>query len=77
MEQLIITIKGQTVVVEVNGVKGSRCLQLTQALEQLIGQTDSRLLKKNFHSQSQIAHTISAERVRINYSTAADSKEGA
>ncbi len=77
MEQLIITINGQTVEVEVDGVKGSRCLQLTQALEQLIGRTDSRLLKKDFHRQHQITNTISVERVRISCSGGADSKEGA
>ena len=54
MEQLNITIKGGIVEVEVDGVKGSRCLQLTQAIEKLIGQIDSRSLKKELY----IAHTV-------------------
>jgi hypothetical protein len=54
MEQLNITIKGGIVEVEVDGVKGSRCLQLTQAIEELIGRIDSRSLKKELY----IAHTV-------------------
>ena len=62
MEQLNITIKGGTVEVEVDGVKGSRCLQLTQAIEELIGQIDSRSLKKELYSKNKVTHTVSAQR---------------
>ena len=62
MEQLTITIKGGTVEVEVNGVKGSRCLQLTQAIEELIGQIDSRSLKKELYISQKIAGNVCAER---------------
>ena len=54
MEQLTITIKSGRVEVEVEGVRGSRCLQLTQALEELFGQIESRSLKKELY----IAHTV-------------------
>ena len=64
MEQLNITIKGGTVEVEVDGVKGSRCLQLTQAIEELIGQIDSRSLKKDLYSTHKLSRNVCVEPTR-------------
>jgi hypothetical protein len=48
MEELIVTIQEGEVQVEVQGVKGGRCLELTQAIESLLGKISSRRLKNDF-----------------------------
>jgi len=58
MEQLIVTIKNGKVEIEVEGTKGMRCLQLTQAIETLLGIVDTRLLKNDFHRSSKIKQGI-------------------
>jgi hypothetical protein len=46
MEQVVVTIRDGNVVVEVEGVKGTCCLELTQAIENLIGKVNNQLIKK-------------------------------
>ena len=58
MEELIITIKEGDIQVEVDGVKGTRCLELTQAIEKLLGEKISRQLKNGFYSQVKLKPTI-------------------
>lgn len=47
---MIVTIKDGSVGVEIEGVKGTHCLQLTQAIEALIGTVDTKNYKKEFYS---------------------------
>lgn len=54
MEQLMITIKNGTVEIEVKGARGTRCLGLTQALENLIGKVDDRLLKDEYYKTTNV-----------------------
>jgi hypothetical protein len=58
MEELIVTIKDGDIQVEVEGVKGPRCLELTQAIESLLGEKISRQLKDGFYSQVNLKPTI-------------------
>ena len=58
MEELIVTIQEGDVKVEVEGVKGSRCLELTQAIEILLGETSSRQLKDDFYGEARMKQTI-------------------
>jgi hypothetical protein len=58
LEQIKVTIKNGKVEMEVEGVKGTRCLELTQAIEQLVGKVDSRLLKHEFYGNREIKQTI-------------------
>ena len=54
MEELIVTIKDGDIQVEVEGVKGARCLELTQALETLLGKINRRDLKNDFYGQIEV-----------------------
>jgi hypothetical protein len=54
MEELIVTIKEGDIQVEVEGVKGARCLELTQALETLLGKINRRDLKNDFYGQIEV-----------------------
>ena len=58
MEELIITIQKGEVEVEVEGVKGARCLELTQAMESLLGKIGSRRLENEFYGQAKLKQTI-------------------
>ncbi len=58
MEKLIVTIKNGKVGIEVEGAKGKGCLQLTQAIETLLGMVDTRLLKKDFYSATKIEQSL-------------------
>jgi ABC-type uncharacterized transport system ATPase subunit len=58
MEQLSITIKEGKIEMEVDGVKGSGCLELTQLIEQLMGETENRILKNDFYNRTQMKHRI-------------------
>lgn len=62
MEQLIITIKNGKVEIEVEGAKGMRCLQLTQAIEKLIGEVDDRFLKNDFYRSLKTEQSIHIKR---------------
>ena len=63
MEELIVTIKDGNIQVEVAGVKGTRCLELTQALETLLGEINGRQLKDDFYAQIGVKHRISLNHV--------------
>lgn len=58
MEELIITIKEGDIQVEVEGVKGARCLELTQAIETLLGEINGRRLKNNFYGQIEVKRGV-------------------
>jgi len=58
MEQMVVTIKDGKVVIEVEGAKGARCLQLTQAIEKLIGEVDNRHLNNDFYKDMKIEQSI-------------------
>jgi len=58
MEQMIITIKDGRVKVEVEGVKGAHCVELTQAIEKLIGKVGDRFLKNDFYRSPKIEQSI-------------------
>jgi len=58
MEQMIITIKDGTIKMEVEGVQGIRCVELTQAIENLIGDVESRLFKKDFYISKKIKQNL-------------------
>jgi hypothetical protein len=58
MEQLIVTIKNGKVEIEVEGAKGTRCLQLTHAIENVIGKVDDRFLKNDFYKDTKIEQGI-------------------
>ena len=55
---MIVTIKDGSVGVEIEGVKGSRCVGLSQAIEKLIGKVDNRFFKGDFYRGTKIEHTI-------------------
>ena len=63
MEELIITIKEGNIQVEVEGVKGARCLELTQALETLLGKINRRDLKNDFYGQIEVKRGISLKNI--------------
>lgn len=54
MEEIIFTIQEGEVKVEVAGVKGARCLQLTKVIEALIGKVEGRTLKRDFWAGTEI-----------------------
>lgn len=58
MEQLIVTIKNGTVQIEVKGAKGARCLGLTQAIENLLGKVDDRLLKDDCYRNTKTDQSV-------------------
>ena len=58
MEELIVTIKEGNIQVEVEGVKGGRCLELTQAIEELMGKNISRHLKNDFYGLVKLVQTV-------------------
>ena len=49
MEQMIVTIKNGSVEIEIEGARGARCVELTQAIEKLIGKVDKKYYKKGFY----------------------------
>jgi hypothetical protein len=58
MEELIVTIQEGDIQVEVQGVKGARCLELTQAIEALLGKTSSRTIKEEFYGKVSFTQKI-------------------
>ena len=63
MEELIVTIKEGDIQVEVEGVKGAHCLELTQALETLLGEINGRQLKDDFYGQIEVKRGISLKNI--------------
>jgi hypothetical protein len=58
MEEIMVTIQEGNVKVEVEGVKGVRCLELTQAIEKLLGENISRHLKDDFYGQIEVKRGV-------------------
>lgn len=58
MEQMIVTIKNGSIQIEVEGVKGTHCLELTQAIEKLIGKVTDRFLKNDFYTSTRLGQNI-------------------
>lgn len=58
MERLIITINGEDVKIEVEDAKGSHCIELTQAIERLMGEVKNKTLKKEFFALTKIQEQI-------------------
>ena len=58
MEELIVTIKEGDIQVEVQGVKGARCLELTQAIETLLGEISTREFKNDFYGRPKMIQTL-------------------
>ena len=54
MEQMIVTIKNGSVEIEIEGARGARCVELTQAIEKLIGKVGDRFLKNDFYGSPKI-----------------------
>jgi len=63
MEELIITIQDGDIKVEVEGVRGARCLALTQAIETLLGEINGRQLKDDFYAQIAVKRGISLKHI--------------
>ena len=63
MEELIVTIKGGDIQVEVEGVKGAHCLELTQAIETLLGEINGRQLKDDFYARIAVKSGISLKNI--------------
>ncbi len=55
---MVVNIKNGSVEIEVEGAKGARCLDLTQAIEKLIGKVDDRFLKNDFYRSAKIEQKI-------------------
>ena len=49
--EIVVSLDG-TVTVEVKGVKGSGCTELTRALEEALGEVESRSCKVEFYEQA-------------------------
>ena len=58
MEQMVVTIKDGSIKVEVEGVKGARCVEMTQAIEQMIGKAETRSLKPEFYCNTKVRQNI-------------------
>lgn len=61
MTEMIVTIKGGKVEFEVVGEKGTRCLELTQAIEPLIGGLEKRILKNDFYKKGKITLKVEVQ----------------
>ncbi|MDI6754676.1 MAG: DUF2997 domain-containing protein [Thermodesulfobacteriota bacterium] len=48
---------------EVEGVKGAHCLDLTQAIETLLGEINGRQLKDDFYGQIEVKVGISLKHI--------------
>lgn len=49
MEQMVVTIKNGSVEIEIEGTRGARCVELTQAIEKLMGEVETRMFKEDFY----------------------------
>ncbi len=58
MEQMIVKIKDGKIQIEIGGVRGTRCLDLTQAIEQLIGEVETRSLRHEFYYNTRVKQNI-------------------
>ena len=58
MEQITVIIENGKVKIEVEGVKGARCVELTQGIEQLLGKNGNRVLKQDYYRPIEIRQKI-------------------
>ncbi len=58
MEQMIVTIKNGSVEIEIEGARGARCVELTDAIEKRIGKVDDRFLKNDFYMSTKMEQNI-------------------
>jgi hypothetical protein len=58
VEEMIITIEDGKIAMEVAGVRGTRCLELTQAVEQMLGKIGRRLLKQDYYRTVEIKQKV-------------------
>ena len=58
MEEIVFTIKDGKIEMEVAGVRGTRCLELTRAIEQMLGMVESRFLKQDYYRPAEIRPTV-------------------
>ena len=58
MEQMVITIKDGNMEIEIEGARGTHCMELTQAIEKLIGKVGDRFLKNDFYTSTKIEQSI-------------------
>ena len=56
--QIVVSADG-TVTVEALGVVGASCLDLTRAIEQALGEVESRECKVEFHEQAEAGEQVS------------------
>jgi hypothetical protein len=61
VKQITVTIKNGKVEMEVGGVKGGRCVELTEAVERMLGRVDSRVLKQDYYRPAEIRQKIDIE----------------
>lgn len=62
MEKIIITFTDEGPVIEVQGVKGPRCLVLTEDLEKALGQVSDRERKPEFYQQETVQDRLRQRR---------------
>ena len=55
--EIVVSLDG-TVTVEVKGVKGSGCTELTRALEEALGEVESRSCKVEFYEQAEVGEGL-------------------
>ena len=58
MEEVVITIKDGKIEMEVAGVRGTRCIELTQAVERMLGNMCRRLLKQDFYRAAEVKQKV-------------------
>ena len=58
MEEMIVTIKNGNVEIEIEGARGARCVELTQAIEKQIGKVGGRFFKNDFYRTTKIEQGI-------------------
>ena len=61
MEQMIVNIKNGSVEIEIEGARGARCVELTQAIEKLIGEVETRFLKQEFYQNTKVNQDVSVK----------------
>lgn len=57
-----IDIKGK-VFIEIDGVKGKKCLQITKDIEEILGSVEKRVLKPEFNDEPDDEDNIITENV--------------
>jgi hypothetical protein len=58
VEEMVITIEDGKIEVEVAGVRGTRCLEMTRAVEQMLGKIGRRMLKQDYYRTAEIKQKV-------------------